>query len=403
MAQSTDAGGWHDVTLGAFVSLQRGHDLPEYDRRPGDVPVMGSFGVTGSHDEARAKGPGVTIGRSGASFGVVSFCARDYWPLNTCLYVTDFHGNDERFAYYLLKSLDLRRYNSGSAQPSLNRNYVRDIPIRIPILPEQRRVARTLGAFDDKIELNRRMSRTLESIANAIFKSWFIDFDPVRKKMEGGGGELPAGLAILRLSEPSLFALDGWQNGRLGDLVSVGRESVSPSDIENEVVDHFSIPAFDAGRAPSREAGASIKSNKFAVRTGSVLLSRLNPRTPRVWMPTLDHQRLAICSTEFLVLKPRPPVTIEYLYGLLQSNDFAERMASRVTGTSGSHQRVRSADALAIPVARPPSGLMGRYSTLTNPLLGQAHRLIEENGVLTKLRDALLPRLLSGELAPAVV
>ncbi len=142
--------GWRETTLGEFISLQRGHDLPEYDRRPGCVPVMGSFGVTGHHDEARASGPGVTVGRSGASFGVVSFCDRNYWPLNTCLYATDFHGNDPRFAYYLLKSIDFGRYNSGSAQPSLNRNFIRDIPIRVPPR-RQRHIARTLGGLDDKM------------------------------------------------------------------------------------------------------------------------------------------------------------------------------------------------------------------------------------------------------------
>src|SRR5438128_782479 len=114
---------WQLVPLGAFVSLQRGHDLPEPIRRPGFIPVLGSFGVTGSHDQAKVQGPGVTIGRSGASFGVVTYTPVDYWPLNTVLYVTSFHGNDPRFAYYLLKSIDFTRFNSGSAQPSLNRNY----------------------------------------------------------------------------------------------------------------------------------------------------------------------------------------------------------------------------------------------------------------------------------------
>ncbi len=115
--------GWRTVPLGDFVTLQRGHDLPDSERKPGHVPVLGSFGVTGYHDTARAKGPGVTVGRSGASFGVVSYSSVDYWPLNTALYVTDFHGNDERFAYYLLRAFDFSSFNPGSAQPSLNRNY----------------------------------------------------------------------------------------------------------------------------------------------------------------------------------------------------------------------------------------------------------------------------------------
>lgn len=95
---------WARIPLGDFVTLQRGHDLPDERRRPGRVPILGSFGITGWHDEARARGPGVTVGRSGASFGVVSYSPIDYWPLNTALYVIDFHGNDEQFAYYFLRT-----------------------------------------------------------------------------------------------------------------------------------------------------------------------------------------------------------------------------------------------------------------------------------------------------------
>jgi type I restriction enzyme S subunit len=178
--------GWHEIKLGEFVSLQRGHDLPESQRKQGRVPVLGSFGVTGHHDTAIVKGPGVTVGRSGASFGVVSYTAMGYWPLNTVLYVTDFHGNDERFAYYFLRSIDFTRFNSGSAQPSLNRNYIHPIPVVVPPVPEQRAIAHILGTLDDKIELNRRMNETLEAMARAVFKSWFLDFDPVRAKTCGG-------------------------------------------------------------------------------------------------------------------------------------------------------------------------------------------------------------------------
>ena len=148
------------------------------------VPILGSFGVTGYHDEAKVKGPGVTVGRSGASFGVVELFKNDYWPLNTALFVTDFHGNDERFAYYLLKCIDIKRFDSGSAQPSLNSNFMFD-PVQVPPLSEQRAIAHILGTLDDKIELNRRMNETLEAMARALFKSWFVDFDPVRAKAEG--------------------------------------------------------------------------------------------------------------------------------------------------------------------------------------------------------------------------
>ena len=182
---------WTRIPLGNFVTLQRGHDLPDERRRPGHVPILGSFGITGWHDEAKAPGPGVTVGRSGASFGVVSYTSRDYWPLNTALYVIDFHDNDPRFAYYFLQQFDFKSYNSGSAQPSLNRNFVHPVLVDVPPQNEQRAIAHILGTLDDKIELNRRMNETLEAMARALFKSWFVDFDPVRAKAEGRDTGLP--------------------------------------------------------------------------------------------------------------------------------------------------------------------------------------------------------------------
>jgi type I restriction enzyme S subunit len=164
------------MTLGDFVTLQRGHDLPESKRRPGNVPVIGSFGITGYHDTAKAKGPGVTIGRSGASFGVVSYCPVNYWPHNAALYVTDFQGNDERFSYYFLKSIDFKNYNSGSAQPSLNRNYIYPIEIKVPPLPTQRKIAAILSAYDDLIENNTRRIEILEEMARSLYREWFVNF-----------------------------------------------------------------------------------------------------------------------------------------------------------------------------------------------------------------------------------
>ena len=146
---------------------------------------MGSFGITGYHNKAAMPGPGVTVGRSGASIGVISYIDRDYWPLNTCLYVKNFRGNSPRFAYYSLRTIDLANYNSGSAQPSLNRNYIHPIPLTFPGKREQDAIAELLGSLDDKIELNQRMNDTLEAMAREIFRDWFVDCGPTRAKAEG--------------------------------------------------------------------------------------------------------------------------------------------------------------------------------------------------------------------------
>lgn len=150
---------WKSTTLSDFISLQRGHDLPQRERRHGDIPVVGSGGITGFHDTAVVHGPGITIGRA-ANLGVPTLLHGDFWPLNTTLYVTDFRGNDIRFAFYMLQALDLTGFNSGSVQPMLNRNYIKNFPIRVPDVPEQKAVADILGALDDKIAVNEEILRT---------------------------------------------------------------------------------------------------------------------------------------------------------------------------------------------------------------------------------------------------
>jgi type I restriction enzyme S subunit len=139
---------WDADKLGNFVSLRRGHDLTWRDRRPGDVPVMGSAGQNGFHDKALAKGPGVVLGRSGASFGQAHYCEKDFWPHNTALYVTDFRGNDPLFVFYFLKSIDFTRHNTGGAQQSLNRNFIYPVPVGVPRPPEQRAIAGALSDVD---------------------------------------------------------------------------------------------------------------------------------------------------------------------------------------------------------------------------------------------------------------
>jgi type I restriction enzyme S subunit len=136
---------WDAEKLGNFISLQRGHDLTWRDRRSGDIPVIGSAGQNGFHDTAIVKGPGVVLGRSGASFGQAHYCEQDFWPHNTALYVTDFRSNDPLFVFYFLSAIDFSRHNSGGAQQSLNRNFIASVAIGVPRPVEQRAIATALS------------------------------------------------------------------------------------------------------------------------------------------------------------------------------------------------------------------------------------------------------------------
>lgn len=389
--------GWRCLPLGEFVTLQRGHDLPESERRLGTVPVMGSFGITGYHDTAKASGPGVTVGRSGASFGVVNFCPADYWPHNTALYVVDFHGNDERFAYYFLKSLDFSRYNSGSAQASLNRNYIHPIPVEVPPLPEQKRIAHILGTLDDKIEMNRRMCQTLEEMARALFKSWFVDFDPVRAKAEG---RQPAGMdAATAALFPDSFVdselgpiPEGWEVKRLGDVAENVRRPVSAGAAEPETpyvgLEHMprrSLCLWVTGRA------GDVTSQKSAFRRGEILFGKLRPYFHKVAVAVED----GVCSTDILVVAPRMPELLGFVLGHVNGDEFVSFADAASTGT---RMPRTSWPAMArYAVALPPETVVTAWNGYAQRFVAQLRANITESQTLAAARDVLLPRLLNDE------
>ncbi|MHB2027150.1 MAG: restriction endonuclease subunit S [Elusimicrobiota bacterium] len=279
-----------------------------------------------------------------------------------------------RFLYYMLTSRRFTEYltriaeSHTSAYPAFNPEIIEEAEIAVPERKEQDRIASVLGALDDKIELNRRMNESLEAMAQAIFKSWFVD------------GENDA------------------KEGKIKSIASIGHDALNPGGFPEEQFDHYSIPAFDERRLPAIEKGSAIKSNKLIVPPSSILLSKLNPRIPRIWLPCVGESRRSICSTEFLVVLPRQGVLREWLYGLLSSAEFLEKFATFVTGTSGSHQRVKPESLLAMSTRIPPQPMMGRFAEVTGQIYARVAKNLTEAQVLESTRDALLPELLSGRL-----
>jgi type I restriction enzyme, S subunit len=352
---------WNETSLAEVVQLKRGIDLPTPQRRPGPYPVLGSSGISGWHDQGPVSGPGVTIGRSGASIGVATWYDGPYWPLNTTLYVEDFKGNDPRFIFRLLDGIDFAAFNSGSAQPSLNRNFIAGIKVRLPGVLEQRKIAAVLGALDDKIAVNQRIAATAEDLALA------------------------------------LASAERWQKSVcLEEVCSLRKEQVSPQDIAEGFVDHYSLPAFDAHKMPERIPPEFIKSGKFSVTEPAVLISKLNPDIPRVWNVAPDSQVPSLASTEFLILVPRGGLTTHELWAVTRQQPFLDALASKVTGTSKSHQRVRPVEVMATEVVDPRhfggTGAQIQSSCIRAALARQ------ESRTLCTLRDTLLPQLMSGRL-----
>lgn len=335
-----------------------------------------------------------------------------------------------RFIDYFLRNpsynLFINNLVSQSAQPNLNLAEIRNLPITLPPLAEQKRIAEILGALDDKIELNRKMNATLEAMARALFQSWFVDFDPVRRNADKNTqkkkakSEMPQTCATSDAnSHPSLFdpsAYDhlfpdefqdseighipkGWAFGTVSDTANFSRASVNPSLFSNEVFDHYSLPAYDEGRMPKAEMGYTIKSNKLVVTKGSVLLSKLNPHIPRIWLPDLRSSRRSVCSTEFIVATANSGYSSEFLFSLFTNTTFASTYSTLVTGTTGSHQRIRPNSVLEIKIPIPPSQLVEAFTILAKSIYEKINKNIHQSNTLSVLRDTLLPKLMSGELS----
>lgn len=165
---------WKEVKLGDVITFQRGHDLTRTEMGEGKYPVAGSNGIIGYHNKFTTKGPGVTIGRSG-NIGTPHFYENDFWAHNTVLYIKDFKVSEPKFIYYFLKTIDFSQFNAGSSVPTLNRNHIHELDFTLPPIQEQTAIASILTSLDDKIDLLHRQNKTLEQLAETLFRQWFVE------------------------------------------------------------------------------------------------------------------------------------------------------------------------------------------------------------------------------------
>ena len=370
---------WTECTLGEFARLQRGHDLTASEQKPGPVPVMGSAGQNGTHNEAKTIGPGVVIGRSGASMGRVHFSEVNFWPHNTCLYVTDFLDNNPRFCYYVLQTLDLAAYNSGSAQPSLNRNYIYAMKLRVPSRPEQDCIVELLESLDDRIALLRETNTTLEAIAQALFKSWFVDFDPVRAKQQGREPEgMDANTAALfpdSFEESELGSVPkGWRVGKVEHLLELayGKALKASDRVAGP------IPVYGSG-------GVTGCHNEALVDEPSIVIGRKGTVGSLYW----EDRPFFPIDTVFYV-KTKVPLT--YCFYQLQ------RLGLDGMNTDGAVPGLNRNNVYRLPIVLPPHEVLAGFDGIVSALRHKIFGNSEQIRTLTILRDTLLPRLISGQL-----
>ena len=275
--------------------------------------------------------------------------------------------------------------------------YLRTLEIPLPPLAEQRAIAHILTTLDDKIELNRRMSKTLEAMARALFKAWFVDFEPVRAKAENRDPGLPQPLADLfpdSFENSELGEIPkGWVVGTLGDVAEHPRRGVQPNNIEPDT------PYIALEHMPKRCIALSnwgvadgLESNKFEFRKGEILFGKLRPYFHKVGVAPVD----GVCSTDIVVVAPRIPHWFAFVLGVVSSDEFVEYTNAGSTGTK--MPRTSWAEMARYNIALPPKAVAQAFTERVRPGVDRIIAAIHESRTLAALRDALLPRLISGEL-----
>lgn len=394
-------GEWKETTLGQVIELKRGYDLPQQQRESGKVPLVSSSGVSDFHSTAMVKGPGVVTGRYG-TIGQVYYIEKDFWPLNTTLYVRDFKNNDPRFISYFLQSVDFFAYSDKAAVPGVNRNHLHQALVKIPPLPEQRAIAHILGTLDDKIELNRRMNETLEAMARALFKSWFVDFEPVRAKSEGRDTGLPKEIA-------DLFP-DSFEDSELGEVPKGWRVDSFASTVEiigggtpkTSVAEYWDgdIPWFSVVDAPNETDVFVIDTQKKITQAGLEGSStRLLPEGSTIISARGTVGKVALVGVSMTMNQS--------CYGLrsLDNSHYFAYFSTRTlidTLQQRSHGSVFDTitrDTLAgITTVVPSSPVKRAFELKVTPIMQRIRSNLIESAILNAQRDTLLPKLLSGEI-----
>ena len=395
--------GWRDSTWGDEISLEYGKALRSYEGVQGAVRVFGSNGPIGWTDTALAEGPGIILGRKGAYRGV-KFSKKPFFVIDTAYYVKPKSALDMRWLYYAIVHHKLGEIDDGSPIPSTTRSavYVRDV--EIPPLPEQKAIAAILGALDDKIEANRKMNATLEGIARVLFKSWFVDFDPVRSKAEGRPSGLPVDLDALfpgGFADSPLGEIPaGWECGTLNDFANLQNGyAFKGSDFTTDGVPVVKIgsvkPKFvDLQNTSFVSEKVAEEAKKWRLSHGDILIGMTGyvgevGRVPITSNPPMLNQRVGKIAPLF-------DNVYCYLYALCRSEVFKEFCISMAQGSA--QPNLSATQILSFQINLPSKNVLSAFEDAIKFCMDKMMLNQHQNQTLATLRDTLLPKLISGQI-----
>lgn len=395
------------IKIGNFLELKRGYDLPRAKRKSGNYPIISSSGVSDFHAEMKVCAPGVVTGRCG-TIGQIFFIEKDFWPLNTALYVRDFKNNDPRFTYYLLQTLNWEQFNDKSSVPGINRNDVHQEIILAPHKATQKKIADFLSSLDDKIAQNRQMNEVLEEMARTLFRDWFVDFGPTRRQMDGAtdpcaimGDAVPpekaATLAPLfpdKLGENGLP--EGWDKKPLdqcADFLNGLALQKYPAERSKPDLPVIKIAELRSGiTAKSNRASRDIP-DKYIIGDGDFIFSWSGSLLAKFWTSGSG----ALNQHLFKVTSQTHPMW--FISGWIHRHlgEF-QRIAASKAVTMGHIKRAHLSEAMCVCPTDENAIL---FSDVMEPMTTKQIANDLENRTLAELRDLLLPKLMSGETSIA--
>lgn len=349
--------GFDEIKLGDAVTFQRGFDITKSEQTEGEIPIVSSSGVSSFHNQWKANGTGVVIGRKG-TLGTVHYLKKNFWPHDTTLWVKDFKGNDRQFIYYFLKTLHLENFDTGSSNPTLNRNHVHKIKIFFPKdVDTQKRIAETLSAYDELIENNQRRIALLEKMADEIYREWFV-----RLRFPG--------------NEKAKFIKgvpEGWEVKKLGSVLELCYGKALKDD--DRVPGEFHVYG---------SSGVVGTHNEALVKSPGLIVGRKG-NVGSVYWP--DRGFFPIDTVYFV----KSELPNSFLYFLLRSMNFINNDAA----VPGLNRNQAYSNLFFLP----PVPLINQYAKIADSQFEMKRFLARQNENLTEMRDKLLPRLISGKLS----
>ncbi len=365
--------GWKERKLGQVAFLQRGFDLPGRERVEGDIPIISSSGISGYHNEHQVEGPGVVTGRYG-TIGEVFFVQNKFWPLNTALWVKEFHGNDQKYVYYLLSKIDYKKFSDKTGIPGVNRNDLHTVKVPVPPRNEQKKIARILSTCDKAIETVKKLIENSKAQKKALMQQLLAG-----KPRQSGSSNERRRLHISDVAKVDVRSLS------IKTPTDYSFRYISLSDVNNgQISDNLNSYVFSS--APSRA--------RRVVEEGDILMATVRPNLQAFARVGTKHGG-CIASTGFAVLSPKKNFDGDYLYHYLFSSHVTGQLSALVVGSG--YPALNSSDVKGLTIYCPAYEEQRAIANILNKADSVVENLLRQSSRLKEQKKALMQQLLTGK------